>query len=351
MEELFINEYCNTVKQRTIVYYGNWFPDSEINLGDYGLMQGNKFIKIGNLKEHGIRFSTRSNNEISSRNIFSEDCVDFYQEDANFNVKNFNRASLNIVMKNKGNFFLTLSDCKLKYILNKQSLKIPIINLIKKKKMSWEYVVITDLVDCKKLFLAISNENDAHIKLLTALPNEKRIKFSDPEQEWMINEKTGIGYLLNIKKNSTPLFGICGFSNKWKINNKEIPIMIKNSKFLTSYLMTMNKLSHISADNTYDLDNIEKMGQKYKRSVVRYTQFDYLRNDLKNGITFRYDYPYDKSNRFEPVIDDKLITYPQLINKHSRSITEKLYEAQDSEKDFISLNLEYSNNSDFVQIF
>lgn len=350
MEELFKNEYCNAIKQRTIVYYGNWNPTNEVNLGDYGLMHGNKFVKIGNLQDVGIDFSVGSKYEVSSKNIFSEDFVDFVIEDATLNVNDFKRASLEIDLENAGNFFLNLSGCKLKYILDKENLKFPIINAINRFQLEWEYVYITDVFECEKLFLSISNGQKSYLKINTAIPKEKKIKLSDPNQKWVIKEKNNIGYLINNQKKTTPLFGICGFNNNWKIKREFAPVMIKNSRFLTSFLMTMKKLSEYSVNNLYDLDNIEKLGQKYKREVVKYTHFDYLRYDLRNGITFRYDYPYNYNNKLEPVYDSEIIILPQLLNKNARRIKEMLYQSKETKNEYISLTLTYDENSSFTQI-
>lgn len=51
--------YTGAVRANLKPLFANWEPGKPVELGDYGILSGDAFIHIGNIKDLGMRFGVR----------------------------------------------------------------------------------------------------------------------------------------------------------------------------------------------------------------------------------------------------------------------------------------------------
>ncbi|RZJ72572.1 hypothetical protein [Flavobacterium sp.] len=168
--------YTDTVRQNEKVLYGVWYPGTPLKLGDYGRMDGNIFVHLGNLSE----FDELKNFEIKVRKDETSDEKLFTsQKGVTYEIKPKVEATVGTVPVNASidiNFgkeeavFVNAAGCTVDMIENKHILGQKLLEIHKKDKKRWQrnFVLITDCIIAKRGLIAVSTSSDFSLSLEAA---------------------------------------------------------------------------------------------------------------------------------------------------------------------------------------
>lgn len=215
------NLYADEVKKHFKVLYANWEPGGPIELGDYGIMDGNIFIPMGKLKNDFTEFS---GNAILISTDTSNDQKEFKSEsgvEVNLLAKGtvnslgttLAKATLEIKFSNKDSIFFNAAGCTTTRISNKSKIGETLKQLLKNGKWQKEYCVVTDLVKAGKTIVAISQSNNSGISFEADSPAIEKINLADASVKFNLTSEKSIGYKVDATAGMDILIGLCKIKN------------------------------------------------------------------------------------------------------------------------------------------
>jgi hypothetical protein len=215
------NLYTDQVKKHFKVLYANWEPGGPIGLGDYGILQKNIFIPMGNLKNDYNEFK---GNVIQLTPDPTKDLKEFKSEsgvEVNLMAKGslnpqgvtLAKATLDIKFTLKDTIFFNASGCTTTRIANKAKIGVILKNLLKEHNWKKEYCVVTDLVSVERTIIAISEGESSGIQLEAESPALEKINLADPSIKLSLNTEKNVGYKVAAEEDLNLLIGLCKFKN------------------------------------------------------------------------------------------------------------------------------------------
>lgn len=215
------NLYTDEVKKHFKVLYANWIPGSPIELGDYGIMEGNIFIPVGKLKND---FNEFQGDVIQINADPLKDHNEFISEsgvEVSFGAKGsvnsagttLAKATLEIKFSNKNSIFFNAAECTTTRITNKAKVGEILKELLKNERWQKEYCVVTDLVKAGKTIVAISQSNNSGISFEADSPAIEKINLGDASVKFNLTSERSIGYKVDAVEGLDLLMGLCKIKN------------------------------------------------------------------------------------------------------------------------------------------
>jgi hypothetical protein len=213
--------YTDEVKKNFKVLYANWEPGGPIGLGDYGIMQRNIFIPMGNIKKDYDEFK---GNVIQFASDPTRDSKEFKSEtgvEVNLMAKGsvnpqgvtLAKATLDIKFAQKNTIFFNASGCTTDRIANKAKIGVILKQLLKEGKWKKEYCVVTDLVSAERTIIAISEGESSGIQFEAESPALEKINLADASIKLSLNAEKNVGYKVPADEGLNLLIGLCKIKN------------------------------------------------------------------------------------------------------------------------------------------
>ncbi len=251
------NLYTDEIKKQFEVFYANWEPGAAVELGDYGLLDGNIFLHIGKLKDDFPEFSG------DVIKITADQWKDHkeFQSESGVEVNLLSKGSLNargipvakatleVKFANKDSIFFNAADCTTTRISNKAKIGEILKTLLKNGKWKKEYCVVTDLVQSGLTILAISKSNNSEISFETDSPQIEKINLADASIKVNLHRESSIGYKVEGKEGLYIMMGLCKIKNRfiwWGTGDFEP----KTLRFPTSARTMMENSSAIKTEES-----------------------------------------------------------------------------------------------------
>ncbi|MCL6102726.1 MAG: hypothetical protein M1292_09580 [Bacteroidetes bacterium] len=215
------NVYADAVKKHFKVLYGNWEPGAPIELGDYGVMEGNIFIPMGKLKKDFPEFEgdflqftpdqTKDNKEFKSEVGVEVSLL----PKGSLSVQGVElaKATLDIKFSSKNMVYFNAAGCTTTRITNKAKLGEVLKQLLSAGRWKKEYCVVTDLVQTERAIIAISNSGNAGISIEADSPLIEKINLADASIKMSLKTEKDIGYKVPADEGLMLLIGICKIKN------------------------------------------------------------------------------------------------------------------------------------------
>jgi hypothetical protein len=189
--------------------YANWEPSKPVELGDYGLLQGRLFIYIGNVKDRGLKFDTRTGTR-KDQKIFSSKGttqIKFNAKGAGGQAGASARATLEVTFSSEDAVFFNAAECSYSMIRDKDALGQRVMQQYRAGKWDKRWAVITDLVEGGATTLAVSGSQSASI-VFEAGARVNAIDLADASVGLSVKTATNVGYQVVAAQGLTPLFGL-----------------------------------------------------------------------------------------------------------------------------------------------
>lgn len=218
------NIYTNEIRENLKPLFANWEPNNPIKLGDYGYLNDNIFVPFGNIKDLGINYSIREEENKSRKSFHTKGGVSF-----KLNSKSeltTNAASLELEFTKQNAVFFNASGCYFEIISNKAEIGNEILLLLKQGKWKKDYVVVTDILNASNSLIVISSSDNAKIHF-DANTDVSVIDLADAELDLSLKFQQNIGYCIENKRGLKPLMGLSKIQAKFLwMNNEFMPHQI-----------------------------------------------------------------------------------------------------------------------------
>ncbi len=242
LESIYTNDIHNELK----AWYAMWPPTDRIQIGDYGILDGNWFRKkVGNItKDFGVpvvpsELSSTSDQELKiGKSVEVKSIAKGSAENA--------KASLSINFSNGSGVFFKAANCINQSIDNYKEIGDNLLNLSSEKKWNNNFVVVTEVMSAGATTIIISESNQASIEIQANSDSVPSIDLVNANLDVSIVSSKNIAYNLFMKDGLIPLIGLS------KIQKK-----LWHSSFDTKSLVDMNTF----------LDNAKEKGIKANDAV------------------------------------------------------------------------------------
>lgn len=208
--------YANLVKSNQKVLYAVWEPSFPIKLGDYGYMNGNIFVHMGNISQipelKGVNMAIRKNNANDDKFFTSGEGVEFsLTPKAVANTGKISaKASISINFTKEDAVFFNAAGCRYEVFEHKYEIGQQILKVHKKNSDTWkrEFVLVTDRVIAKRSLILVSTSSDFQVTLEA---NAKIPVIDLAKANLGLSEKSvkSGGYKVITEKPLTLLIGLC----------------------------------------------------------------------------------------------------------------------------------------------
>jgi len=186
--------YISAFKKNIKYYYPNRDVLSSVEVGDFGTMKGNHFLKKGNIAESPFNISFRTKEEkLSGNKNFGMNC------DVNFSdrgIAKFDRiavASMQIKFTKKHSAYCNITYSSVSEMQNIIAIEDTIIRLFNEGIWKKEYVIVSTVVKSKNTIIAVSDGNSS--EFILSCDTKNSIRLSDTEINYRIAKQTGASYI------------------------------------------------------------------------------------------------------------------------------------------------------------
>lgn len=215
--------YASEIKKHFRTLYANWEPGGLVELGDYGVLDGNIFTPLGKLSQDFPEFSKGF---IKTQKDSTKDHKEFRSEsgvDVSFSAKGsvngagttLVKAALEVKFGHKDAIFFNAAECTTDRIANKAKVGEVLKKLFEDGKWKRTFCVVTDLVTAGQTIIAISQGNNSMINFEANSPKVERIDLADAEVGLSITSEKSIGYKVDAEKGLVLLIGLCQIKPKF----------------------------------------------------------------------------------------------------------------------------------------
>jgi hypothetical protein len=206
-----VDVYTNAVYNNLRPLRANWDPAQPVALGDFGLLSGEVFQRLGNLSALNVDIGKSIDDDLNQQKIFSSarDMSVSFTGAATVagNPAATVKASVNISFGSSDSAFFNAADCSYSMIADKAALGTTIMALSDAGKWTREWVVVTDLVKAKATTIVISSAAHASI-VLEATGNSPQVDLADANIGLTVKNATNVGYQIIAQHGLTPLIGL-----------------------------------------------------------------------------------------------------------------------------------------------
>ncbi len=201
-------EYCEQVHRHFKVVHATFLPNAKGMLGDFGALDDDVFVRLGNIRDLGLTFDVRVGTAKSNPDFSSAGSVEFIFT-AGGTVAGV-VASLEINFSSKHAVVFNAAECTLDEIENKVALGDAILELVKQKKWPKGQVVVTSLVMAKSTTAIVSSSSSASITLEASSPDVANIDLTDANLKLVVKRQKDLALKLVTENDCTPLIGLAG---------------------------------------------------------------------------------------------------------------------------------------------
>ncbi|NRA93668.1 MAG: hypothetical protein HRU26_13495 [Psychroserpens sp.] len=213
--------YSNEVKKNFKIFYANWEPGGPIQLGDYGVLDRNIFIPVGNIFNEFTEFQgdvvvIREDDKKDNKSFKSDKGVDVALRSKgtlNSAGNELAKAELEIKFSKENAIFFNAAECVTNRIVNKAEIGKILKQLLKAKKWKKRYCVVTDIVKAGKTIIAISESRSSEISFSASSDQVSSINLSDASVGLDFKSEKSIGYRVDAQDGLDILFGLCKLKN------------------------------------------------------------------------------------------------------------------------------------------
>lgn len=200
------NDYCEQIKKHFKVLHAAFLPNEPMVLGDFGVMDDDVFIRLGNVAQFGVTFKAVQGTAPAAIDFASEGSVDieFHAGGSIPGVK----ASVELRFNRKHAVFFNAAGCTSSSIADQVTFGEAIKKLIKAGSWQRKYVVVTTLVAAAATTAVASASKDATLVLEAESDAIPFVNLTDASLKLAIKRTKNISLKVVTSDKCTPLMGL-----------------------------------------------------------------------------------------------------------------------------------------------
>ncbi len=207
--------YANTVRKNQKVLYAVWEPGLPVELGDYGTMNGNIFVPLGNIREiealKDFKITTRKDTTQDEKTFTSQRGVEYKLiPKASASVQGIPvKASIEFNFSEENAVFFNAAGCVFEMIENKHQLGQKIKEIYEPDRSIWkkDFVLVTSVVHAKRALILVSTSSDFAIGF-EAAGEVPAIDLASASLNLNLKFQKSSGYKVNAEEGLIPLIGL-----------------------------------------------------------------------------------------------------------------------------------------------
>ena len=214
--------YCKQVKRDSRLYFGQWMPNSRMELGTIGKREdGVLFVPKTSLSRQGIAFEVEEDEFSSPLDLQSSSGVRISTKlagEVSADAPSIPKASAGVVVEfgRQAAYVIKAERSYEPRIADVAALETEILQRVKKKEWDPQWVVISQLVFTPMVSILISETKNARLEI-TAEGNAtlgQQVKLGDAGFEFRITSESGKYYNFLNSEAVTPLFQLVGLRRR-----------------------------------------------------------------------------------------------------------------------------------------
>jgi hypothetical protein len=222
MSDSIAKAYANTVKKHQRTYFAVWKPGNEVKLGDYGIMNGNIFVLMGNIND----FDELKDFELNIREDTTQDHMRFVsQQGVSFtlspqvktNVEGVNiNASMDISFTREHGVFFNAAGCTIDSIVNVHMLGLKLMDIHKQDKLRWrrEFVLVASVMKAKRGLIVVSTSSDFSLTF-EAKAEVPMIDLAKVGLDLQVSRQSSAGEVYILNEGFNPLVGLMKIQSRF----------------------------------------------------------------------------------------------------------------------------------------
>lgn len=202
--------YTGAVRANLKPLFANWEPGKPVELGDYGILSGDAFIHIGNIKDLGMPFSVRDDASTDRKYFSSAGSTEIRlnaKGTANLSGLLNAKATLEIHFGSSKGVFFNAAECRFSMIQDKAGVGREIMRRYKSGDWDRGWAVVTDLVRAGATTIAVSGADQASV-VFEAKGDVEKINLADASVGLNVAAQKNVGYVVDAQSGLTPLIGL-----------------------------------------------------------------------------------------------------------------------------------------------
>lgn len=247
--------YTGAVRANLKPLFANWEPGKPVELGDYGLLSGDAFIHIGNIKDLGMTFGVRDDTS-TDRKFFSS----AGSTEIRLHAKGATslpglltaKATLEIHFGSKKGVFFNAAECRFSMIQDKAGVGREVMRRFKSGDWDRGWAVVTDLVRAGATTIAVSGADQASV-VFEAAGDVEKINLADAATGLNVVAQKNVGYVVDAQSGLSPLVGLSKIqaSFLWFGNNYQPLSTYCDAKMLSSMRRSPGIRTEESSEDLY----------------------------------------------------------------------------------------------------
>jgi hypothetical protein len=210
--------YCEDLHDNFQELYATWPIGNPLQLGDYGVLKKNSvFVRLGNVSQHGIQFTTRSDptkDDYEYKSANEVEVKSYGKLDGQAGGATIN-AHLEIEFASRRAVFFFAADCTYDSIDDQVALGNEIMARYDQKKWKGEWVVVSSLLSAAATTAIVSGAKSGSISL-EATANVDRVDLADANVGVAVKAEKNLDLKTITAQGMQPLMGLSQVQPKWR---------------------------------------------------------------------------------------------------------------------------------------
>jgi hypothetical protein len=201
-------DYCELIKKHLRVLYANFPPSDPLSLGDFGVLESDLFVRLGNIADvFGIAFGSRTGTATGTIRFASAGTVELVVK-AGGRAGNIVNASVEVTFSSRHAVLFNAAGCCASSIENQVALAPKIMRLLEHRKWQRRYALVTTLVAAGSTTAIASASSQGVIVLEGKTPDIASVDLSDASIKLSVRRSKDISLAVVTEGSCSPLMGL-----------------------------------------------------------------------------------------------------------------------------------------------
>lgn len=211
--------YTDEVHENLSPLYANWEPGTPRRLGNYGVLDGNTFIYVGNIKDLDIHIKVRHDTTPDKKSFTTQGSTQVRfgigaggTVDGAVDVA----GKLEVAFSSERAVFFNAAGCRTETISDQNALGQAIMALRDADKWNDNWAVVTDIVKAGATTVAVSGGAGSSVTF-QASGTTAQIDLADADLDLHVASQNNIGYTVDAGKGLVPLIGLSKVQSRFPL--------------------------------------------------------------------------------------------------------------------------------------
>ena len=205
-------QYCEQINNHFKVFYATFPPNQPYQLGDFGILNDDVFVRIGNVTQRfDLNFGVRAGEAKSPAIDFTSKgsvTVEFRSKaEAGIGTVPV-KAGLDITFARENSVFFNAAECTLDSVEDQVKLGEQIIGLYNQRKWEKKYAVVTGVLRAKSTTAIVSSSANSSISLDAATPDVAAINLADASLKLTVKSVRDVALKIVTEGELVPLINL-----------------------------------------------------------------------------------------------------------------------------------------------